>query len=390
MIGQRLKRLRLARGYSLEELAIEMGGIVTRQAISKYERGASRPSPIVLNKLAEVLKIKPLHLWGEPKISVKFIAYRKKSRLPKKEMVRIESYMEQKLEERIWLQDLMAQNIELKLPVKSYSVNRIDDVEQIAINLRRSWNIGLDPISNMVNLLETHLVHIIDINTNENFDGLNALGYEEDKLKAAAIALNPEVCGERQRFNLAHELGHIVLDISGDIDEEKAAYRFGSAFLAPESEILMEAGSKRSFITLQELLFLKERFGLSVQALLYRLRELHIINDSYYKKWCIEISKRNWKKHEPAERKPEKPIWLRQNILRAISEGIITQEEANSLIDEEIKMEKPWSLKEKQSFMRLPLEERRRILAKQAEKIAGVYEYGSDTVDFQEGDIVDY
>ena len=381
MIGQRLRRLRLARGYSLEELAVEMGGVVTRQALSKYERGTSKPSPVILNKLAEVLKIKPLYLWSEPKISIKFIAYRKKSRLPKKEMVRIENYVEQKLEERIWLQDLMLHNIEVNLPVRYYSICRIDDVEEAAVNLRHSWNIGLDPISNMVNLLETHLIHIINISTSENFDGLTALGYEEDKLKAAAIALNSEICGERQRFNLAHELGHIALSIPGDIDEEKAAYRFSSAFLAPSSEILKEAGTKRSFITPQELLFLKERFGLSIQALLYRLRELHIINDSYYKNWCIEINKRNWKKHEPAEMKPEKSIWLRQNILRAISEGIITQEEANSLLDEEIKIEKPRSLKEKQSFIKLPLEERRRILAKQAEKIAGAYECGSDAGD---------
>jgi len=390
MIGQRLRRLRLARGYSLEELAAEMGGIVTKQALSKYERGTSKPSPVILDKLAEILKIKSSYLWSEPKISVKFIAYRKKSRLPKKEMTRIENYVEQKLEERIWLQDLMLQNIEVNLPVKDYSIYRIDDVEQAAINLRHNWNIGLDPISNIVNLLETHLVHIIDINTTENFDGLTALGYEEDKLKAAAIALNSEVCGERQRFNLAHELGHIVLSISGDIDEEKAAYRFGSAFLAPESEILTEVGTKRSFITLPELLFLKSRFGLSIQALLYRLRELDIINNSYYKNWCIEINKKNWKKHEPAEMKPEKPIWLRQNVLRAISEGIITQEEANGLLDEEINIAKPRSLKEKQGFIKLPLEERRRILAKQAEKIADVYEYGSDTDDFQGGDIVDY
>lgn len=390
MIGQKLRRLRLARGFSLEELSIEMGGIVTRQALSKYERETSRPSPVILNKLAEVLKIKPLYLWSEPKISIKFIAYRKKSRLPKKEMVRIENYIEQKLEERIWLQDLLLQNIEVDLPVKHYSINRFYDVEKAAVNLRHSWNIGLDPISNMVNLLETHLIHIININTSEKFDGLTAIGYEENKPKAAAIALNSEACGERQRFNLAHELGHIVLNISGDIDEEKAAYRFGSAFLAPSSEIFKEVGTKRSFITLQELLFLKEHFGLSIQALLYRLRELHIINDSYYKNWCIEINKRNWKKHEPAEKKPEKPVWLKQNILRAISEGIITQEEANSLIDEEIKIEKPRVLKEKQSFIKLPLEERRRILAKQAEKIAGAYECSSDTDDFQEGDIVEY
>ncbi len=390
MIKQRLRRLRLARGFSLEELAIEMGGIVTKQALSKYERGTSKPSPVILNKLAEVLRVKPLYLWSEPKISVEFIAYRKKSRLPKKEMVRIENYMEQKLEERIWLQDLMLQNIEVDLPVQGYSIHKIDDVEQAAVNLRRSWNIGLDPISNIVNLLETHLVHIIDVSTTENFDGLTALGCEEDKIKAAAIALNSEVCGERQRFNLAHELGHIVLSVSGDVGKEKAAYRFGSAFLAPAAEVFTAVGKKRSFITLQELLFLKGRFGLSIQALLYRFRELCIINDSYYKNWCIEISKRNWKKHEPAEMKPEKPIWLKQNVLRAISEGIITQEEANSLIDEEIKIEKPRSLKEKQSFVKLPLEERRRILAKQAEKIADAYEYSSDANDFQEGDIVDY
>ena len=79
--------------------------------------------------------------------------------------------------------------------------------------------------------------------------------------------------------------------------------------MAPASEILTEVGTKRSFITLQELIFLKSRFGLSIQALLYRLRELDIINNSYYKNWCIEINKKNWKKHEPAEMKPEKPIW---------------------------------------------------------------------------------
>jgi len=390
MIGQRLRRLRLARGYSLEELSVEMGRVVTKQALSKYERGTSKPSPVILNKLAEVLKIKSSYLWSEPKISIEFIAYRKKSRPPKKEMARIENYVEQKLEERIWLQDLMLKKIEVNLPVKEYSIHKIDDVEKAAINLRHNWNIGLDPISNIVNLLETHLIHIINVNTTENFDGLTALGYEGDKLRAAAIALNSGVCGERQRFNLAHELGHIVLSISGDVDEEKAAYRFSSAFLAPASEIFTEVGTKRSFITLQELLFLKSRFGLSIQALLYRLRELDIINNSYYKNWCIEINKKNWKKHEPAEMKPEKPIWLRQNILRAISEGIITQEEANGLLDEGIKIKKPRSLKEKQSFIRLSLEERQRILTKQAEKIADVYEYGPDAEDFQGGDIVDY
>ena len=58
MLATRLQRLRRARGLSLEELAAEMGGIVTKQALSKYETGKATPSPVILNKLAGVLNVK--------------------------------------------------------------------------------------------------------------------------------------------------------------------------------------------------------------------------------------------------------------------------------------------------------------------------------------------
>ncbi len=105
---------------------------------------------------------------------------------------------------------------------------------------------------------------------------------------------------------------------------------------------------------------------------------------------AILFNERNWKKHEPEELRPEKQVWLKQNILRAISEGFITYEEANDLLDEEIKIKKPKSLSKKQSFIRLPLKERYKLLAKQAEKIANVYEQDYSVEDFQEGDIIDY
>ena len=59
-------------------------------------------------------------------------------------------------------------------------------------------------------------------------------------------------------------------------------------------------GDRRSFISIEELLLLKQRFGMSMQALLYRLRNLGIITESYYKQWCMDISRLGWRRDEPA------------------------------------------------------------------------------------------
>src|SRR4030066_2028564 len=98
IIAKRLKQLRLARGLSLDALAAEMGGIITKQALSKYELGKATPSPVVLNKLAAALGIKAVDLWSEPSFSVKFIAYRKGSGLLKGEQKRVESVVIRQLE----------------------------------------------------------------------------------------------------------------------------------------------------------------------------------------------------------------------------------------------------------------------------------------------------
>src|SRR5712692_7060870 len=104
MIGQRLKQLRLARGLSLEALAAEMGGIVTKQALGKYEQGKTRPSPIVLNTLATALGVQSAYLWSEPTVRMEFIAYRKGSGLLVRDQEAVESLVGQELEDRIHLQ----------------------------------------------------------------------------------------------------------------------------------------------------------------------------------------------------------------------------------------------------------------------------------------------
>lgn len=374
----------------MEALAAAMGGIVTKQALSKYEQGKARPSPVVLNKLAETLSVKAAHLWSKPTVHVQFIAYRKLSSLPKKEQARVEGSVRHALEERVRIQDLTQQFDGSDIPVRACHVERLEDAEHAAETLRKQWRLGLDPIASVVGVLEDHSIHVLQMDVSQKFDGISAVAYDDSKhVAGAAVVTRRGVAGERQRLNLTHELGHLVLNISKKVDEEKAAFRFGAAFLAPADLMYREVGTKRAFILPGELLLLKRRLGMSLQALLYRLRDLGIITESYYKKWCVDINRLGWRKQEPGEMSPEQPQWLRQHVLRALAEGMMTKEEAERKLGEAVEGSPPLSLVERRAFMKLPLEERRRILADQAEKMAAHYEHDSEWRDFQVGDLVE-
>jgi len=209
MFERRLKQLRLARGFSLEELAAKTGGIVTKQAISKYEKGRIRPTAIVLNKLAEALNTKATSLFSEPTVTIELIAFRKGSGLPKKELARVESYVKNALEERIQLQELTGLSIDSasekqakkkgarhRLPIQSMAIKKLDDVEIAAESLRNDWNLGFDEISNMTETLENNLVHVIDITTYYKLDGISAIATDENKkVKLLLWQISP-VCPE--------------------------------------------------------------------------------------------------------------------------------------------------------------------------------------------------
>ena len=129
---------------------------------------------------------------------------------------------------------------------------------------------------------------------------------------------------------------------------------------------------------------------MSVQALVRRLFDLDIISDGYYRQWMMLINSLKWKRKEPGELEPERPQWLRQTALRAYAEGLITREEVERLLGESLDIEEPLTLIERRAFMKLPLEERRRILSEQAEKLKSHYSEGAERSDLQSGDFVEY
>jgi Zn-dependent peptidase ImmA (M78 family)/transcriptional regulator with XRE-family HTH domain len=391
MFNQRLKQLRLSRGLSLDNLSVKMGRLVTKQSLSKYEIGKTYPSPTVLNKLASALGVKSAYLLSEPKINVEFIAYRKGSGLGIKEQREIEACVSCSLEERIRLQELTGKLLKSDLPVKEFRIDSIEKVENTANEMRELWKLGQDPIASLTGVLEDHFVHVLEIDTEKKFDGISALARSDDgNVIAAAVVSRTGIAGERQRLNLAHELGHIVLNVSEDIDEEKVAFRFGAAFLFPNDVVYREFGTKRAFVQQDELLLFKRRFGISLQSIIYRLHDLRIINDSHYKEWWRNINKLEWKKQEPCELPYEKSQWLKQKVLYAFSEGFLTKEEAQKMLGKNLKTKEPVSLIERKEFMKLPLEKRRQILKEQADNMALYYEDNTEWKESQGGDIVEY
>lgn len=391
MIGQRLRQLRLARGLSLDALAAAIGGAVTKQALSKYEQGSARPSPVVLNKLAEALGVKAAYLWSEPGVEVEFVAYRRASALPKGEQLRVQALVTEGLETRVRLQDLLGHTDDVVLPVRSIQIRQSEDAEGAAEKLRAEWQLGTDPIGNLTDVLEHHFVHVLEIKAGDKFDGISAVAYDsQHRARAAAVVSRMGVPGGRQRLNLGHELGHLALEMPDDVDQERTAFRFGAALLAPADVLRREVGHRRAFIQPEELLLFKRRFGLSLQALLFRLKDLGIITDSYYRQWCIDINRLGWRKQEPMELPAEQPQWMRQSALRALAEGLIGKEEAQSMVGERLAVETALPSIERKAFVKLPLEERRRVLAQQAEKLAEHYEHDSEWRDLEAGDIVEY
>ncbi len=397
--GDRIRQLRLAKGMTQADLAKATGDLVSKQMISRYERGESRPSPSVIEGLAEAFDVRAADLFREPVAEVTFDAYRKYKRLGKRNQEQIERRVERELERRIRLQDLLGQIRDAPIPSREWEVTSPEDAEEAAEALRRRWQLGLAPIANVTEVLEDRHVHVIKISGFDDFDGLSARATGEGELLAAAVIYGGGRAGERQRLTLAHEMAHLALDTESlpaedadEFDAEDAVFRMGAAFLAPRDPLLRDVGRKRQSIQLQELLLLKEEYGMSIQALLYRLRDLEVISKYHHKQWSIKINQQGWRTSEPEELPPERPKWLRRSTYRAYSEGLISEEKAKQILGESPDGEEPSpTLTQRRSLMELPVEERRQVLAKQAEEMKGHYEKTrADRTGEQGGAVYDY
>jgi Zn-dependent peptidase ImmA (M78 family) len=109
--------------------------------------------------------------------------------------------------------------------------------------------------------LEEHNLKVGVVEGGEGFDGLTLFADH----KSPVIAIGRGFPGDRQRLNLAHELGHILLDCDDSVDPEKAAFRFAGALLVPAKAAVWELVRQRRNINLIELQSLKHKYGISIR-----------------------------------------------------------------------------------------------------------------------------
>lgn len=328
-IGARVKQARILKGFSLRALAEQVG--VSAQAISKYERDLDTPGSSVLIRIAKALDVKLDYFYRTVQVEVTAGSYRKKSTMTQKQedavKVEIREWLERYLEiEQILESDPTAFSIP---PVVNRQIEHPEDAERVAEELRKAWELGMDPVPNLTEMLEDKGIKVGFIEGNEKFDGYN---FEAVNI-GPIIVVKKNTPGDRQRFNLAHELGHVVLQHDETVDAELAAHRFAGAFLVPAAVVRRELGQKRTDLDALELHLLKQKYGLSMQGFVRRALDVGVISSSVYQELCKRFARNGWRKQEPFDAlPPEKPRRMERMILRAWSEKIITEQRASELL----------------------------------------------------------
>jgi len=333
MIGDRLARARKSAGLSMRDLAAAAG--VSANMIKKYEHSDSMPSSGVLVKMAKALNVRSEYFFRPAVMTLEGIEYRKRAKTPQKLLRQVEADVLTQAER--W-QDLA--NLWPEFPVAKFKlpnglpegIKRYEDIECCVETVRGAWDLGLNPIPDLIDVLESQgiLVILTQVEVANHFDGLQATVAGKP-----VIVVSKDWPGDRQRFTLAHELGHLLLHdrLAENLDEEQACHRFASAFLLPAENLRTHLGNSRHNIEPRELYLLKHEFGLSMQACLYRAADLGIISDTLRQRLFMLFSKNGWRKREPGNAYPNETTQLfEQLVYRSLGEGIIGESKAAELM----------------------------------------------------------
>lgn len=333
MIGERLIRARAASGLSMKALGEAAG--VSANMIKKYEHDTSMPSSGVLIKLSKALQVRSEYFFRPSKVKLSAVEYRKRANTPKSILKRIEADVLDQAERWEELSNLWP-----NFPVPDFAapqplpdqVSSLEEIDAVADLVRQEWQLGLNPITDLIDTLELNgiLVIVTAVDENAKFDGL-----QTSISGKPVIVVSANWPGDRQRFTLAHELGHLLLHhrLSDNLEEEKACNRFASAFLIPASSMFKQLGTKRHKLEPQELYLLKHEYGLSMQGCLYHAANLSIISERVRKSMFIYFSSQGWRKQEPGTPYPkETTILFQQLVYRALGEGIISESKAAELL----------------------------------------------------------
>lgn len=317
--GESIKKARLFRGYTMEDLADFSG--VSQQMISKYEKNKSIPTVDVLGKLSNFLGFPPQYFYSEQIIAEANSGfYRKASKVSKRDKQRVAEFAT--YADKIL--NVIKETIILPQYNDPVEINRTTEwqdisfeyIEKVSLDIRDKYKLGTGPLINLTGLMESLGIII----TYSDIENTKIDAYTTYIEGTPIIILNAnKKSAVRVRFNLAHELAHILFhrDYKKKYENggkymriEEEANFFAGCFLVPEQGLLDDLSS----INLQHLVVLKGHWQVSVAALITRSNQCNFFSDTHALHLWQQMSRNGWRLAEPLDDsiEMEKPVLLEQ------------------------------------------------------------------------------
>lgn len=337
IIPYRIKQARITRGFSMAELADLVG--VSKQAISQYEQGKHEPSFSTLNRLSDILKY-PYSFFTKPiqkqQNASSPVFFRSRKTAAKKNL----NAAREKIEIFSEINNYLSKYVifpELELPKIKY----LDDsepldneiIERYALELRHKWNLGVQPINNLISLIQSNGIMVSKMELRLKKIDAFSVWYDA---KPYIFLSSDKGSNVRTRFDMAHELGHLIMHADYFQDDEldnktintkleDEANRFAGAFLLPRESFSKDVRSTSIDFFIQ----LKRKWKVSISAMIFRCETLGLLTSSQIKYLKDQMTKRVYWRREPLddEMPSEKPFAHKQAIDLLLENNIIQPSE---------------------------------------------------------------
>jgi len=325
----RLEQALAARGLTKGQLATLVG--VAASTVTKWCKGDQAPEVETFERLASVLNVQSEWLTRPSLRPISTPLYRSNAAALKTARAKLEAHAEWAQELAVLLSEYV-EYPELKLPERSFEdPEQIGnaDIEAAAEECRSLWQLGRGPIQNLT--LAAESAGIIIVREETEISAIEGLSSWSELLARPIILLSADKANAfRSRFDLAHEIGHLILHkhIPRSTERERynqmerQAHKFASALLLPAEAFSSEV---RLPPNLDNLLILKQRWGVSVAAMMMRLHVLGFLSDDEKLSLFKRRSARWGSKAEPYDDKwdIELPRLMRRTVELLISEGVL-------------------------------------------------------------------
>jgi Zn-dependent peptidase ImmA (M78 family)/transcriptional regulator with XRE-family HTH domain len=299
-------RLRVARelvGFSQHQLATQVG--LTPAAISQFESGATRPGPDTLAALSAALRV-PAGFFVRPVAETHegFFRSLRRTAVADRRRARAVAHVAHDLALAAAAAGRFPSSDVPRISASGLDAS-LDEIEDIAGQVRTRWGVPSGPITDVVELLEAHGVVVIRLPLGSADVDAFSLPFADHPVVVLGSDKNDRA---RSRFDGVHELAHLVMhgeQIWGIKKVEDQAHRFAAAFLLPADEIHDELPTTVDWPKLFEL---KRHWQVSLAALLMRARTLGRLRENTYLTAIKAASARGWRRLEPVPLgPPEQP-----------------------------------------------------------------------------------